>query len=310
MPNSSVLRLVLACAVVAGGATRASAQSFGPDLIRDPDPACASNVPRSMFFAGVGAGLGLLTSGEQSVVQHAPSNIFNGGVLVTTGQAGGPPVTPYLGTKADCVPLAQLGYFRHLGDTDWLWGVKGSYIYQDKVLTQSPLLVPQSGTSSSATVPSFTGLAVTRSYEVFLDHQFILTPFVGRSFDNGFVYFGAGPSLSRVGTRLNDVVGTATFPPGALVSGLVDVSGRPQSFRDSQWAWGVAATVGATYFLTPRCFLDLSYTFSQPFPRTFHAQSPFHNEIYSPVVFEGTLIGDQTAKASMHSITLSINVGF
>src|SRR4051794_4015303 len=94
MPKRSVLRLVLACAVAGGGVIRASAQSCGPD------PACDSNVPRSMFFAGVGAGLGLLTSGEQSVIQQAPSNIFNGGMLVTTGQAGGPPVTPYLGTKA------------------------------------------------------------------------------------------------------------------------------------------------------------------------------------------------------------------
>ena len=84
------------------------------------------------------------------------------------------------------------------------------------------------------------------------------------------------------------------------MSGLVDVSGRPQSFAESQWAWGVSASVGATYFLTPWCFLDLSYTFSQPFPSTFHVESPFHNEIYSPVVFEGTLIGDQTAKASTH----------
>jgi hypothetical protein len=90
----------------------------------------------------------------------------------------------------------------------------------------------------------------------------------------------------------------------------VDVSGRPQSFSQSQWAWGVAASTGATYFITPSCFLDLSYTFSQPFPHTFHARSPFHNDIYSPVVFEGTLIGDQTAKASTHSITLSINAGF
>src|SRR5262245_47772237 len=136
MPNRAVLLLVLACAVAGGGATRASAQSSGPD------PACASNVPRSMVFAGVGAGLGLLTSGEQSVVQQAPSNIFNGGVLVTTGLAGGPPVTPFLGTKADCVPLAQLGYFRHFGDTNWLWGAKSSYIYQDKALTQAPLLLP------------------------------------------------------------------------------------------------------------------------------------------------------------------------
>jgi hypothetical protein len=263
-----------------------------------------------MFFAGVGAGLGLLGSGDQSVVQQAPSNIFNGGVLVTTGQAGGPPVTPYLGTKADCVPLAQLGYFRHFGDSDWLWGAKSLYVNQDKALAESPLLVPQTGTSSNPAIGSFNGLAVTRSYEVFIDHQFILTPFVGRSFDKCFVYFGAGPSLSRVGARLNDVVGFATFPPGVLVSGLVDVSGRPQSVEQTQWPWGVAASIGATYFITPCCFLELSYTFSEPFPRTFHVESPFRNELYSPVVFEGTLIGDQTAKASTHSIMLSINVGF
>ena len=210
MSKRSVLRLVLACAVAAGGVTRTSAQSCGPD------PACDSNVPRSMFFAGVGAGLGLLASGEQSVVQQAPSNIFNGGMLVTTGQAGGPPVTPYLGTKAACIPLAQLGYFRHFGDTDWLWGAKCSYIYQDKALTVAPLLVPQSWTYSIPAIANFNCLAVTRSYEVFVDHQFILTPFVGRSFDNGFVYPPARPfPVPRRDPRLNDVpVGFASFPPG------------------------------------------------------------------------------------------------
>src|SRR5262249_56622828 len=65
MPNRAALILVLCCAVAGGGATRVSAQSCGPD------PACASNVPRSMFYAGVGAGFGLLASGEQSVVQQA-----------------------------------------------------------------------------------------------------------------------------------------------------------------------------------------------------------------------------------------------
>src|SRR5262249_18293850 len=161
----------------------------------------------------------------------------------------------------------------HFGDTDWLWGSKFSYIFQDKALTQDPLLVPQTGTSSNPAIASFTGLAVTRSYQVFVDHQFMLTPFVGRSFENGFVYFGPGPSLPGGGPRLIDVIGFASFPPGATVSGLVDVSGQPQSIEQSEWTWGVAASVGATYFLTPRCFLDLSYTFSQPFPRTFHVES-------------------------------------
>jgi hypothetical protein len=96
----------------------------------------------------------------------------------------------------------QLGYFQHFGDSTWLWGVKSSYIYQDKSLARENLVVPQSGTTSGPNVPTFPGFSVTRSYEVFLDHQITLVPFVGRSFKNGFVYAGAGPSLSRVGASL------------------------------------------------------------------------------------------------------------
>jgi opacity protein-like surface antigen len=295
MPNKVVLRLAVACAVVGGGAAKVSAQSYVPE------PACGSNVPRSLFF---------VASGEQSVYNKGISTAFDGGVLLGSGTADGPPVTPTLRTKADCVPLAQLGYFQHVGDSDWLWGVKFSYSYIGATLAEGLLAVPQAGTSTIPGIPSFPGVAVTRSYEVFVDHQMILAPFVGRSFNNGFLYVGAGPSLSRVGASLNDLVGFATFPEGSILPGLRDVSGAPQSDAGTQWAWGIAATVGATYFITPNCFLDLNYTFSNPFPRKFNVESSFRNEIYSPVVFEGTLIGDYTAKASTHSITLSINVGF
>ena len=92
--------------------------------------------------------------------------------------------------------------------------------------------------------------------------------------------------------------------------GLLDNSGRPQSKAQSQWAFAVAATAGITSFLTPSVFLDLSYTFSNPFPHKFYVDSPYHNDLYSPIVFEGSLIGDYTAKVMTHSITLSINVGF
>jgi opacity protein-like surface antigen len=299
MLNRVVLLLAIACAVASGEAAKVSAQSCGSDS------ACDSNVPRSLFFVGAGAGLAVVASGKQSVFNEGISEAT--GTVSFTGVALGPPVTPTLATKADCVPLVQLGYFQHFGESDWLWGVKYSYTYQDKTLATDNLVIPQSGTTSNPTIPTFPGFSVTGSYEVFIDHQMLLVPFVGRSFQNGFVYAGAGPSLSRVGARLNDVVGFATIPS---LGGLVDISGRPQSDAQTQWAFGIAASAGVTYFITPSWFLDLSYSFSHPFPRQFHVEGPFKNDAFSPILLSGTLIGDYTAKAYTHSITLSLNFGF
>ncbi len=50
---------------------------------------------------------------------------------------------------------------------------------------------------------------------------------------------------------LNNLVGYATFPEGTLTPGLTNVSGQPQSNAQSEWAFGIAATAGVTYFLTP-----------------------------------------------------------
>src|SRR5262249_18834502 len=309
-----VLLFVVACAVASGRAAKVSAKTCGSDQACGSDSACVSNVPRSLFFVGAGAGLQVGASDEQSVTNTGISNVFNGTDLFSTGTATGPPVTPTLKEKSDCVPLAQLGYFQHFGDSDWLWGVKYSYSYQDKTLAQDNLIIPQFGTSSGPNLPTFTGFSVTRSYEVFMDHQMILLPFIGRSFKNSFVYAGAGPSLSRVGASLNDVVGFAslpTAPPPLSSIPIVDISGRPQSDAQTQWAFGIAASVGATYFISPSWFLDISYSFSHPFPHTFHVEGPFRNDAFNPpFVLTGTLIGDYTAKVNTHSITVSLNYGF
>src|SRR5437870_2421655 len=304
MPNRIVLCLVMACAVANGETAKDYVQSSTAELAR------GSNVPRSLFFVGAGAGLGIVASGEQSVFNKGISSIFDNGVLLGTGTADGPPVTPDLGADATGVPLVQLGYFQHFGDSDWLWGIKLSYSYLGTTnLAEHNLVIPQVGTGTVPNVPSFEGFSTIKSYEVFVDHQLSLVPFVGRSFKNSFVYGGAGPSLSHVGASLNDVVGFAIFDGGPL-PGLVDVSGRPQSDEQSQWAFGVAASGGVTYFITRSWFLDLNYTFSHPFTGKSFVHSPFHNEAYSPIVFEGTLNGYYTAKLNTHLITISLNVGF
>jgi len=89
----------MTCAVASGGTAKDYVQPS------TAEPARGSNVPRSLFFAGAGAGLGIVASGEQSVFNKGISSIFDNGVLLGTGTADGPPVTPDLGADATGVPL-------------------------------------------------------------------------------------------------------------------------------------------------------------------------------------------------------------
>jgi len=165
---SRVVLLLIVWTVTGGGAAKVAAQSGGSDHSLASDSACVSNVPRSLFFMGAGAGLDIVASGQQAVFNKGLSNIFKDGSLVSTGEAEGPPVTLTLKTQSDFVPLVQLGYFQHFGDSDWLWGIKYSYVHQDKNLVKDNLVIPQLGTSSDPNNPTFNDFSVTRSYEVFI----------------------------------------------------------------------------------------------------------------------------------------------
>src|SRR5436190_8344245 len=88
MLNRFVLLLAIACAVASGEAAKVSAQSCASDSAWD------SNVPRSLFFVGAGAGLELVASGEQSVFNEGISKVT--GAVSASGIALGPPVTPTL----------------------------------------------------------------------------------------------------------------------------------------------------------------------------------------------------------------------
>jgi len=76
------------------------------------------------------------------------------------------------------------------------------------------------------------------------------------------------------------------------------------------YAFGPAATVGVTYFLTPSWFVDLSYSFAAPNPQTFYVASPFNNPGSGGPSFQGTLIGTYTANLTTHAIGLKINCAF
>ena len=231
-----------------------------------------STVPESGFFTGLGGRLDSIEFGTQNIYGYATSDVFRNGVQVSGGAAGGPG-TIEMDSKNKLSPTAQIGYFRRFPSSDWLWGGRISYAYLSSTSTVANALLPQSGSSmatgSGVSVP-FTGNAVIRSYQTSIKDQIVFTPFIGRAFSQGFVYVGAGPTMSRVQTKLNGVIGFAD------ITGVPsDISGLPQNFSDSRWVAGGAVTVGAAYFFDPSWFLDIRYTYamtSKPtvtYPATF-----------------------------------------
>lgn len=282
----------------AGGAETALAQyskSYAP-----PED---SYVPRAAFYAGVGAGFSSINFSQQNIFAQGVSNVFQNGALVASGQAGGP-ADATLNGQTGFSPSVQAGYYQHFSGTEWLWGVKFAYTSLGITSTDQNVIVPQVGSFTSATPDTFTGNVVVRSFQNTINHQLTFIPFVGRSFDRSFFYFGAGPSLTQTHTRLNGVIGFAD-----LNAGHANITGTPSNFSSTQWALGGAATFGMTYFLDRSWFIDLSYTYSMTENRTENWKGPFasSSQGYDDV---GILSGNYSGRVITQSVQVSINRAF
>jgi opacity protein-like surface antigen len=264
-------------------------------------------VPRSGFSVGLGGSYNSMNFGTQDVNATGTSQVFKNGVPVSTGIATGPG-TVNMPTESQFAPSVQVGYFRHFANGPWLWGAKFSYSYLDTTSTVENIVVPQSGSftelATNTTTP-FLGAAVARSYQTRLAHQLALLPFIGHSFEQGFVYLGGGPTGSKTHTTITRLVGFAD-----LHGVPTDVSGAPQDFSGSGWVVGGAGTVGGTYFLSHSWFLDLAYTYARTTNQTFNYFSTYTNaqNPFGPTA--GTLVGTSSGKVITQGVTLTINMAF
>lgn len=301
------LTTLAACLPWLIGLPVAAQETVQQQQAQPPAQSSSTMVPTSAFYGGVGLGAAITSYGSQYVYNQGISQIYKNGVLTSTGIAEGPAIpNPYLPATGSVIPTAQLGYFSKFKNSSWLWGAKFTYSYLGTSSTPQVLAIPQSGSSSDSTNSSFEGTSYN-TYSIRANSQFALMPFIGRSFKRGFIYGGAGVALTQVQTSLNDVVGFATF------NGVnTNVSGAPQNFSASQWAYGVAATAGVTYFLSKSVFLDLSYTFSKPNASTVYVSQPFSNPSSDPSAssFYGTLNGSATSNLATNVIVLTINTKF
>jgi hypothetical protein len=112
------LALAVAGLIATGGIADAqSLSSFASSPV--------SNVPRAGLFIGLGGRYNSVNFSDHNVFAQGVSNVYQNGVLVAFGSAGGP-ADPYFDTHFTISPAAQVGYFQHFADSRWLWGAKFS----------------------------------------------------------------------------------------------------------------------------------------------------------------------------------------
>ncbi|MBB3930171.1 hypothetical protein GGR25_001210 [Kaistia hirudinis] len=265
-----------------------------------PIAAPASLMPDHAFFGGVGLGVGYSDFTDQYLYAKGVSLISQGGVPYAYGSAGGS-TTPNAGSDWTLTPTAQFGYFQELPGTGWVVGGKLAYSYLGASSTTDHVAVPQAGSFTGPSPASFTGNVLVRSFETKINQQIALTPFVGRAYSRGFVYFGAGPSIAQTETNLNDVYGFAD------INGThYDITGQAANYSSSSWNWGGTLTAGGTYFITKDWFLDTSYAVN--FTQKSHGEfaSPFST---SAAGFDdkGILSGNFSGGVTTQTVTISIN---
>jgi hypothetical protein len=301
-----VFRLAMAGLAMAGALGQATAADMPAPVLKALPP--ASFVPSSAFFLGVGGGYSVSDFGTQNVFAVGTSNVFQNGLLVSSGSASGP-ASIETNSESRAAFSAQGGYFQHFYGTDWLWGAKFAYSYLGATSIVRNALLPQAGsftaTGSNVAVP-FTGNALVQSFQTNVTHQIALIPFIGKSFDRSMIYVGAGPTASQVRTTLNGLIGFAD------INGTrTDVSGNPVNFSSTNWVYGGAATIGANYFLSRSWFIDVNYTFAMTGSNTSSFSGPFTNtSAINGSTTVGTMVGTSSGKLITQGIMATVNAAF
>ncbi|CAN1489006.1 COG3637 Opacity protein and related surface antigens [Methylophilaceae bacterium] len=261
-----------------------------------------SLVPNAGAYLGFGFNAHSTRFNDQDVTATGTSVVTNSTThaAVSSGTAGGPAVGIDLNTVNAYAPSIQAGYFEKWQNSNYLWGSKFTYSYLGgSTATNDFIRIPQYGAYANGT--PFTGNAIASSYQKTIKHQMSLIPYLGQAFERSTVYLGAGPTLSQVNTKINNLVGFAD-----LNGVRTDISGVAQNFSDTQWVIGATAMLGGSYYLNNTLFLDINYSYSMTKNKTSNYYSTFHN-VSSPNTYDGELIGSSTGTATVQSIGISIN---
>lgn len=258
------------------------------------------------FFVGLGGSYNSVKL-DQYLTASGTSEVFEEGLLVAFGEAGGP-ANPYHVTQTTFAPEVQVGYFDNLPCSDWTWGVTFLYKYLGIGFTQRVINAPQSGafvnTEAAPEETFFTGHVIIGSAQNKINHELDLLAFMGHSFTNGQVYLGVGPVVFKEQTKVYQAIGFAN------VNGEpTDITGTPTNFSSCKWVWGGAAQIGFTYNLSPCWFLDLSYKYALTGKYKHNNAAPFASAS-SGFTDSGILNVNTTQRITVQSFAVSVNMLF
>ncbi len=263
-----------------------------------------ANLPNAGFFAGLGGTYNSMNI-ERDLDAAGISDVYlTNGPFQASGEAGGP-ATDYKSSQSTLAPGLQLGYFRHFPNSSLVWGAKFSYEYLGITDTDNAVNVPQAGNfTNNGQATNFTGHVVVGSIQATLNHQLALMPFIGQSFKNSYVYFGAGPELFDIQTKINNTTGYADL------NGVhTNITGSSANFSDDNWEVGGGAQVGVNYYFDPTWSLDLNYSYAMV-NYTIHDNGGFSNTSISggtSYTTVGTLYFKNDQTVAVQSVMLSIN---
>ena len=236
--------------------------------------------PSLGFFAGIG-------------VSDNPVNVDTHLSGTFDAVSGFPPLGVFTGAKSYeyrnnvMAPEAQLGYFHHLGCSDWVGGFK--FLYQSLNANES-----RNNININFSGPITDQLAVRVKTHV--TDEIAALALIGHSFSNkGYVYVGIGPSIFHVDNNIS-LDDTAS----ALYFGSIN------NFSEkSNWIWGGMVQAGVTYYLNPVWFLDFNYAYAA----TGHTDS-HHSGSFSPLnggLNTGTVSFNSSRRVTAQSFLVSIN---
>jgi len=268
------------------------------------------NAPaRSAAYIGIGGGYGLVNL-NQSIYAKGISNIYDAGTstLTNTGAADGS-TGNWSNSQSTFAPIGQIGYFAHFDDeSDWLWGAKFLYRYYGTTSSQYNVSVPQAGSfksTSTGQVTPFTGFETINPAQTSVNSQLGLLAYIGKSFGNSRVYFGAGPAAFQIQSNLIGNVGYAYLPYPTVSS----VTGGPVNLSTNQWLVGGAFELGGSYYLDNSWFVDANYSFGVTATQSVNYSTAFTNTTLGSTSV-GTNYVQPSQYITTHSFTISINKAF
>lgn len=181
------------------------------------------------------------------------------------------------------------------------------------ISTDRSLLIPRTGgvTATVLGVPTtfpFIGNYTVQSYRETINHQISLTPLIARLFRKSYWYLGAGPTFSQTTMSIENMASPIAFVDGHFISRTG--AGNGANYSTKQWLFGGIVTLGATYFINPSWFLDISYTYLMTGTTKSSWGGPWSDTLSGGSARTGHNSGTSSGSVNTQAFSISINVAF